>query len=390
MPLNIEDIHQSLLAQIKRFERHPLDFLFTSNNHPYLDIDSIHACFEKEWVTVTPLLRAKGLMQDLADTIFPKKPYDLKIIQKLHNIFLSPPLPQPFIFLDTCVAKILTEISGKYRKQVSPQLLLELLNFYKLRTPEFLIIIKPILQVILDREKSFNLVIKSHACEVLINNYESEALFIFISCTLNIKEEEKQVLFQSLTAFQKIYRKFLELHVGIPEKDLISLKWFGFSYDQLRRKGEWRDSFSNVVRRFIEYLKKRDKREAIQIGRFLVLRFNNEDILRLINYEISRDPDLSHGKPLTRFIYRQIYRIMQEFRKNYFSRISSLTGGFRGSPFDLDSTNRYDWDEEPENCLFRPGYTQISIPQPILERWEETQNIQRDFLKGLIQEKQWN
>jgi len=76
--------------------------------------------------------------------------------------------------------------------------------------------------------------------------------------------------------------------------------------------------------------------------------------------------------------------------RHIFSRISSLTGGFRGGPFDLDSTNRYDWDEEPEDCLFRPGYTRISIPQPILEKWEETQNIQRDFLKGLIQEKQWN
>ena len=576
MSFNIEDIHQSILAQIKTFESHSLDFLFTPDNHPYLDIDSIYACFVKEWVTVTPFLRAKGLMQDLADIIFPKKPYDLKLIQKLHNIFLSPPHPQPFIFLDTCVAKILTEISEKYRKRVSPQLLLELLNFYKLRTPEFLIIIKPILQVILDREKSFNHIIKSYACEVLINNYESEALFIFISCTLDIKEEEKQVLFQSLTAFQKIYRKFLELRVGIPEKDLISLNWFGVSYDQLRREGEWRDSFSNLVRRFIGYLKKRDKREAIRIGRFLVLRFNNEDILRIIHYEINRDPDLSFEKPLAQFIYRQTFKVMQEFRKSYisqkvdaevtqaisetesqaidamrmvtvgrvpasvvlkglskgtgpakhypilpefmekldlfnlkalfelypippisqevfnlvaniadnmelgrdeffhfivymekmliflqelaemdimlekgsvygliknpyqlntlnlikegayfastglwhqntippsiircinpnaipnclgvrdrhiFSRISLLTGGFRGSPFDLDSTNRYDWDEEPENCLFRPGYTQISIPQPILERWEETQNIQRDFLKGLIQEKQWN
>jgi len=76
--------------------------------------------------------------------------------------------------------------------------------------------------------------------------------------------------------------------------------------------------------------------------------------------------------------------------RHIFSRISLLTGGFRGSPFDLDSTNRYDWDEEDETCLFRPGYAQISIPQPILERWEETQNIQKNVLKELIQEKQWN
>lgn len=576
MPFNTKDIHQYILDQIKAFETHSSDFLFTPSNHPYLDIDSIYTCFEKEWGIMEPFLQDKGWEHDLASIFFPKRPYDLNIIKKLHNIFLDPPLPHPFVFMDICVAKILAEISGKYRKRVSPQLLLELLNLHKLRTPEFLIIIKPILQIILDRRKSFNHAIKSHACEVLINNYEIEFLFIFISSASNLKEEEKQLLFQSLTAFQKIYRKFLELRVGIPEKDLISLRWFGISYDQLRQKGEWRDSFSNLVRHFIECLKKRNKEEAIQIGRFLVLRFNNEDILRVIHYEISRDPDLSFEKPITQFIYRQTYKVMREFRKNYipqqvdteltqaisetesraidamrmvtvgrvpahvvlkglskdthpaksyailpefmekldefnlkalfelypippifqltfnivakitdnmelghdgffyfiaymeklliflqrlkemditieegsaygliknpyqlnalnlikqgtyfastglwhqttippsiircispnaipncigvkdrhiFCRISLLTGSFRGSPFDLDSTNRYEWDEEPETCLFRPGCLQITIPQPIQERWEETQKIQRDFLKGLIREKQWN
>jgi hypothetical protein len=512
----------------------------------------------------------------LADIIFPTKPYDLSVIQKLHDIFLGFSLPHLYIFLDICIAKILTEILEKYRKQVSPQLLLELLNFHKLRTPEFLIIAKPIMQIIVDHGKNFNHVIKSHACEVLINNYEIEVLFIFISPAPNLKEEEKQLLFQSLTAFQKIYRKFLELRVGIPEKDLISLSWFGVSYDQLRHKREWRDSFSNLVKRFIAYLKKRNKREAIQIGRFLVLRFNNEDILRIIHYEISRDPNFSFERPLAQFIYRQTFKVMQEFRKSYisqkvdteltqaisetesraidamrmvtvgsvparvvlkglskdsrpaknyailpefmekldefnlkalfelypippisqqvftmvanisdnmelgrdecfyflaymeklliflqrlkemgivvekgsvygliknlyqlntlslikegayfastglwhqntippsiiqcispnaipncmgvrdrhiFSRISLLTGGFRGNPFDLDSTNRYDWDEEPETCLFRPGYYQITIPHSIQKQWEKIQSIQKGFLKELIQEKQWN
>jgi len=576
MPFDIEDIHQSILSHIKAFKTYSLDFLFTSNNHPYLDTDSIYACFEKEWKIAKLLLGDKDRKQDLVDIIFPAKPYDLTVIQKLHDIFPNSSLPHPFIFLDMCIVKILTETSGKCRNHVSPQLLLELLNFHKLRTPEFLTIIKPIIQIILDREKKINHVIKSHACEVLINNYEIEAIFIYISRNTNLKEKEKQVLFQSLTAFQKIYRKFLELRVGIREKDLISLNWFGVSYNQLRQKGEWRDSFSNLVKRFIAYLKERNKKEALQIGRFLVLRFNNEDILRVIHYEISRDPHLSFERPLAQFIYRQTFKIMQEFRKSYisqkvdteltraiseteartidamrmvtvgkvpasvvverlhkgahsrktypilpefmekldefnlralfelypippvsqqvfnllaniadnmeldhdeffhfiaymeklliflqrftemditvekdscygliknpyqlnslnlikegayfastglwyqntippsiircirpnaipncigvkdrhiFSRISLLTGGFRGSPFDLDSTNRYDWDEEDETCLFRPGYTQISIPQPILERWEETQNIQKSVLKELIREKQWN
>ncbi len=574
MSVGIEDIYHSLSCQIKGVETHSLDFLFSSSRSPYLDTAAIHLGLEKEWETVRPLLKDKE--RELIDIIFPKRRYGLRVIQGLQDIFLSSSLTHPSLLLDICIARILREILERYSKRVSPQLLLELLNLYKLRTPEFLIIIKPILQIIVDQHKVFSHVIKTHACEVLINNYESEALFIFISCALDLKEEEKQVLFQSLTAFQKIYRKFLELHVGVREKDLISMSWFGVSYDQLRHNGEWRDSFSNLVRRFVEHLKKRSKGEAIQIGRFLVLRFNNEDILRVIHYEISRDPDLPFGTPLARFIYRQVYRIMQEFRKSYISRkldaeltqaiskteaqaidamrmitvgtvpaltvlkglgkgprpakaytilpqfmekldlfnlkalfelypispfsqrvftivagiadntelgrdelfhfigyleklliflqeleemdirvqedtaygliknpsqlhslnlikegayfastglwyqntippsiircispnaipncvgvrdrhifscISLLTGGFRGSPFDLDSTYRYDWDEEPENCLFRPGYSQITIPHPILERWEESQNTQRAMLNGLIQRKQWN
>jgi hypothetical protein len=76
--------------------------------------------------------------------------------------------------------------------------------------------------------------------------------------------------------------------------------------------------------------------------------------------------------------------------RHIFSRISLLTGGFRGRPFDLDSTNRYDWDEEDETCLFRAGYTQISIPRSLLRQWDKTQHIQESALKTLILEKQWN
>lgn len=76
--------------------------------------------------------------------------------------------------------------------------------------------------------------------------------------------------------------------------------------------------------------------------------------------------------------------------RHIFSCISLLTGGFSGSPFDLDSTSRYNWDEEPETCLFRPGYAQISIPPNILKQWGETQGVQRAMLDGLIQRKQWH
>ncbi len=576
MSCETEKIYRGIHSQINAMETYSLDFIFSPERSPYLDMNSISKSFRKEWDALEPLLERKDAAKELASILFPDKPPDLKIVPRLHDIFLSSPPPHPLVSLDICIAGILKEALGRFRSEVSPQLFIELLNHYKLRSPEFLIVINPILQIISDRGQGLSHVIKSNAGEVLVNNYESEALFIFISCAGHLNEEEKQILFQSLTAFQKIYRKLLELHVGIPEKDLISLKWFGIAYDELRRKREYRDSLSNLVRRFIGFLKQKDKDRAIPVGRFLILRFNNEDILRIVRYEIQKDPALSSEAPMTRFIYRQTYKIMQEFRNHYipgevdkvvtrslseteqhaidtmrlvtvgrvpasvvlkgqlqrprsaedyvilpefmenlhrfnlkalfelyvippisqrifniladigdnmelgrdepfhfilylenmlfflqeleesgievrqdstygliknpyqlhslsmiregtyfastglwyqntilpsiircispnalpncvgvrdrhiFSQISLVTGGFRGTPFDLDSTNRYDWDEEPENCLFRPGYFQVTIPQPLQERWGFTQAIQKPALEGLIQKKQWS
>lgn len=571
-----DKIYQTISSRASALKDYSLEFIFSSENTPYRNIQAINSSFQKEWDTVRKLLQQKEVKDNVESVLFPNKPYDLGIIKKLQAFSSTIANPRPYVFLDICIAKILADVSQVYRKHVSPQLILELLNIYKLRAPEFLIIAIPLFQIILDRDSCFSHTIKSNACGVLVNSYESEALFIFILRDSDLKFGEKHVLFQSLTASQKIYRKFLELHIGLPEKNRISLKWFGISYDSLKQKRELRDTLSNLVKLFIEYLKKKQKLEATQLGRFLVLRFNNEDILRVLYYEIIRDPDLSKTGPLVLFIYRQIYKIMQEFRKNYisqkldleitqaickketetiaamhlvtvgkvpahvilkglpkrkrpakeypvlpelmkkldafnlnaafelypipptsqeiviqlsniaddmdfaldelfyfiayienllfflqeleelditverdpsygiiknpyqlsslnliqedmylgstglwhqntvppsvircispnaipnclgvkerhiFTRISLLTGGFRGNPFDLDSTNRYAWDEEPEKCIFRSGYFQITIPKDVQERWGETQNIQKDILKGLIHQKQWN
>jgi hypothetical protein len=40
--------------------------------------------------------------------------------------------------------------------------------------------------------------------------------------------------------------------------------------------------------------------------------------------------------------------------------------------------------------LFRPGYFQVTIPQPLQERWGVTQAIQKPALEGMIQKKQWS
>jgi hypothetical protein len=576
MPFGIEEIRQTLLSQIEEIDTNSLGFLFSPQRRPYLDLDTITASFEEEWASFRPALAQKNRHKAAASLLHPTEPYGLKVLQSLQEAFPESTSHRPLILMDLCIGKILTLCLGRYREKVSPQLFLELLNRYKLRSPEFLIAIRPLTQIILEEGMPSNHIIRSHACEVLVNNYEVESILIYMSCMSDLGEGEKQILFQSITAFQKIYRRLLELYVGVREKDLISRRWFGISFSQLKQQREWRDSFSNLVRRYVEHLTKRNKADALDVGRFLVLRFNNEDILRVIHYEIGRNPDISSSHSLIRFVYRQVFQVMQDFRKQYisqkvdtqvtqtlsrteaeaidamrlvtvgkvpasvvierfwpstpsaqdypiitefmetldkfnlkalfelhsippisqeafnlvaeiadsanlgrdelfhfitylenlltflqdldaltikiektpayglsknpyqlkllglinegtyfastglwyqntippsvircvdpnaipnclgikdrhiFSRISLLTGGFRGNPFDLDSTNRYDWDEEPETCLFRPGYFQIAIPQPIRYRWDETQNIQKAMLKELIREKQWS
>jgi hypothetical protein len=76
--------------------------------------------------------------------------------------------------------------------------------------------------------------------------------------------------------------------------------------------------------------------------------------------------------------------------RHIFSRISLLTGAFRGTPFDLDSTNRYDWDEEPETCQIRPGYFLLDIPSDLLRSWDKTQALQKEALQEKIKKKDWN
>ncbi len=367
----------------------------------------------------------------------------------------------------------------------------------------------------------------------------------------------------------------MELQEEIGNKDQISLNWFGEDFERLKKRGRFRDSFSSLVGRFLELLRDKNKNEALQVGRFLVLRFNNEDILRILHGQMETG-ELRDNFLLKNFIFRQIYSIMQEFRKEYisqkvdselthfisemetqnfdsmrlitvgkvpahiipqgqvkedhplsnypldpellekmkqyhlsalfdlypvpplaqeilltlsriaenldlqkeelvkfiaylervliflqqleemgiqilsslryglilnpfqmkslslifegayfastgywmhstvppglircinfnaipnclgvldrhiFSRISLLTGAFRGTPFDLDSTNRYDWDEEPETCQIRPGYFLLDIPSALTQPWEKIQTLQQEALQEKIMKKEWN
>ncbi len=80
VPFSLGDIHQSILSQIKTVKTHSVDFLFSPDKSPYLDIASIYISLEKEWETIKPTLKDKGRKQDLVDIILSKKAYDLKVI----------------------------------------------------------------------------------------------------------------------------------------------------------------------------------------------------------------------------------------------------------------------------------------------------------------------
>jgi len=569
-----EAIKSCLINHLKGISPSPVPFLFSLRRPGYHNHRALKRQFNEEWKSLHERLAPEEWLE-VKEILFPTEPYDLKIIPKLTRLDLSPPVQDSRIIQDIGIAKILMDIIAEHHPPVSPQLFIELLNFYNRRIPELLILADPVLRIILlEGNPAHRQAIKTKACAVLVNHYEIEILIIYLSCHQVFSWEEKQVLFQSLTAFQKIYRKLLEVHEWIGNKDQISLTWFGKDFDSLKKKEDFRDNFSNLVDKFLELLLSDAEQEALQMGRFLVLRFNNEDILRLLHNKMETG-DLKNNLALKRLIFRRIHSIMKEFRREYiskkldanltrfiselevqnvesmrqitngkvpstiilhgsdkegrpkpncalnpelaeklnqynlrllfdlypvplraqkilflvsqitehleltkedlvkfifylerlliflqqqeeleirlienprygmilnpfqmnslsliiegayfastgywlgstippsvircinpraipnclgvldrhiFCRISLLTGAYCGVPFDLDSTNRYDWDEEPEICLIRPGYFLIDIPGDLRRSWEKPQAFQRRTLQEKISKKEW-
>jgi hypothetical protein len=569
-----EAIQFSLINHLEGIVPSPVRFLFSLRRPGYHNHRALKMRFNEEWQALQERLTPKEWLA-LKEILFPTEPYTLKIIPKLACLDLLPLDRNSRIIQDIVIAKILIKIITDLHPPVSPQLVIELINIYNRRSPELLILADPVLRIILlEGNPAHRQAIKTRACAVLINHYEIETLIIYISFHQAFSREEKQTLFQSLTAFQKIYRKLLESHEWIGNKDQISLTWFGQDFDSLKKKDEFRDNFPNLVDQFLELPRSNAKHEALRMGRFLVLRFNNEDILRLLHNKMETG-DLKNDAALKKLIFRRIHVIMQEFRREYisqkldanltrfiaelevqsvesmrqiadgavpppiilrrsvkegrakpdyalipelaekllhynltllfdlypvsplaqkilflvsqiaehldlakadlvkiifylerlliflqqleefeitpiegpcygmilnpfqmnslslivegayfastgywfgstispsvircinpraipnclgvldrhiFSRISLLTGAYCGAPFDLDSTNRYDWDEEPEVCQIRPGYFLIDIPDTIKRSWEKPQAFQRRILQEKISKKDW-
>jgi hypothetical protein len=559
------------LEEISPFSSH---FLFSLRKPGFLNPRALKRRFEEEYACLRERL-GRDEWRAVRKIFSPAEAYDLKVVPRLALLGSLPPDQDSRIVQDIGIATVLGDVIAENRPHVSPQLFVELLNFYNRRAPELLILADPTMRLILlEGNPAQRQAIKTRACAVLINHYEIEALIIYISFHRAFTPEEKQTLFQSLTAFQKIYRKFLEVHEWIGNKDQISRAWFGEDFDSLKKRAEFRDNFPDLVDRFLDLQRSGAEQDALRMGRFLVLRFNNEDILRLIHNRMEK-ADLRKNLALKKTIFRRIHAIMQEFRREYispkldanltrfiaelevqsvesmrqiadgkvsptrirqgsakegrpkpnydlspevadkllrynltllfelhpvspeaqkilyrvsriaeqleltkedlvkfifylerlliflqqleevkisivegtrygivlnpfqmnslslivegayfastgcwlnsttppsaircinphaipnclgildrhiFSRISLLTGAYCGAPFDLDSTNRYDWDEEPETCQIRPGCFLIDVPENLRRSWEKPQAFQRRILQDKISKKDW-
>jgi hypothetical protein len=567
-------LRSSLKAEINQFENNPASFIFSSHRPTYLNPLALNQRLDQEWEERRDLWASEETAP-LQEIFFPSSPYTLKIIEQVYLLDYTLSIDQPSILLDLGVLYILKAVITEGHDPVSPQLFIELLNCYNERVPELLVLGNILFQIILKDHPTLKQEIKNRTCAVLINHFEIEALFIFIAGHPGLEERDKQILFQSLTAFQKIYRKFLELQEEIGNKDQISQKWFGEDFDHLKKSPRFQDNFLLLVNLFHHLIEDQKSDEALSLGRYLVLRFNNEDILRHLHGLMQREA-INDKADLQQDVYRLIYFIMQDFRKEYipqavdsaltntlsemetqaresmrmitigqvpaqiilqgmekeglppqsqysltpqlaekfrqyhltllfdlypippaaqeilsvvsriaenlelkkddlvrfiaylerlliflqqleemglrilpgprygvilnpfqlssfsliqegayfastgywlrsrvppavircispraipnclgildrhiFSRISLLSGAFRGTPFDLDSTNRYDWDEEPETCQIRPGYFLLDIPPLLAQAWEKSQSLQKEALQEKIRKKDW-
>jgi hypothetical protein len=569
-----EKLWSSLKAEIDPAENNPASFIFSSHRPTCLSPSALRQRLEQEWEEHRDLRESKET-NPLQEIFFPQSPYTLKIIEHIYHLDYALSVNQPSVLLDLCVLQIVKAVITEGHPPVSPQLFIELLNCYNERVPELLVLGNSLFQLILKDHPILKQEIRNRACAVLINHFEIEALFMFISGHPGLGERDKQILFQSLTAFQKIYRKFLELQEEIGNKEAISQKWFGQGFDRLKNSPPFQDSFPILVHRLLNLAKEQKEAKALALGRFLVLRFNNEDIIRSLHALILKEEKFP-GAVLWKAACRLIFSVMQDFRKEYipqavdsaltsalsemeaqaresmrmitigqvpaqailqgmakedlpvhgryplnaqlaekfqqyhltllfdlypippaaqevlsiisriadnlelkkedlvrfiaylerlliflqqleemgiqilpgpryglilnpfqlssfdliqegayfgstghwmrsrvppavircispraipnclgildrhiFSRISLLSGAFRGTPFDLDSTNRYDWDEEPETCQIRPGYFLLDIPPLLARSWEKSQDLQKEALQEKIRKKDW-
>jgi hypothetical protein len=242
---------------------------------------------------------------------------DIKILQEKSNLSVDV-ISAVNTVLNIALARILQKLVIDRGQSSHPQNLRHILSYFTAKKPELLLIIESSLDIVKDQDH-FEIVERSRAGKVLINNYRIETIFIYISMDEALKEDQKEYVFLWLTAFQKVYIKIQEtLFDKKKDKKKVAKKWFNASPTQLKKDGRiLREDYKLpiFIKKFINsYLEYRTK-ELKETGRIILLTINNEDVLRIMHKTIHDDQILRNKPEVVKQIYNVIYLIMHDYRK---------------------------------------------------------------------------
>ncbi|MBW1782357.1 MAG: hypothetical protein JRL30_16655 [Deltaproteobacteria bacterium] len=220
-------------------------------------------------------------------------------------------------FLDVALSMVLDEMVSHGKASFHQQDLRHILSHFSERGPEFLLVIEPLLRIIPDQGR-FALEERGRAARTLINNYDIEAIFIYISCHPYLTEKEKDLIFPWVYTFQKIYRRLRDiLYNRRQDKEKAARAWFQRGLDELKR-GESLPVKDYQIPRFVrEYISRflgGDMEAARRLSRALVLVVNNEDTLRVMHKSLREDVHIKRNPDAVTRLYRNIYATMQEYR----------------------------------------------------------------------------
>jgi hypothetical protein len=220
-------------------------------------------------------------------------------------------------FLDVALSVVLDGIVSHRDATFHQQDLRHILSHFSERGPEFLLVIESLLRIIPDQGR-FAIEERGRAARTLINNYDIETIFIYISCNPYLSEKEKDLIFPWVYTFQKIYRRLRGiLYNRRQDKEKAARAWFQKGLDELKR-GESlpvKDyQIPQFVRDYMSRFLSGDMEAARRLSRALVLVINNEDTLRVMHKNLREDPRFMRNPDAVTRLYRDIYATMQEYR----------------------------------------------------------------------------
>ena len=317
-----------------RVKDHGLYCLFDYQRESYHDKKTLQAGFRKALHAVQgtdPGLQLLKKMEALDSTDF-----SLPIINEIESIAREAGKSPEMKFLVDCfLATILYDVVSRARRIPPPsQLLNYLLYYFAEQQPEFLLLIDSFITIILNEERVFSRELIQLTAEVATLNYTPQILHIYTARNPLLNDKQKNTLFQTLTAYEKIKRLLSLYQQSEPlgamsdedfyqqreSKDAVARNWFGMSYAEVKSDQELFASadVKRFIKRFISQVRHKHRDQAVHTARALVLSVNDEDTIRLMNDIINNDPECALYRNDNLFInraYRMLHAVMQDYRR---------------------------------------------------------------------------